>query len=149
MFFALIAPRLFALRNWTMIEKNSGLVKNAALILLLVSLFILDDILIYLLFKNIYDWEVDLIYFGFGATIVLILNSGLAFAVLKIMRTRPTTGQQGMIGKKGVVLKAKNGEYQVRVQGEIWKSESREKLKVGDKVEIDSMDGLRLLVRKY
>ena len=149
MFFALIAPRLFALRNWTMIEKNPGLVKNAGLILLLVSLFILDDILIYLLFKNIYDWEVDLIYFGFGATFVLILNLGLAFAVLKIMRKRPTTGQQGMIGKKGVVLKAKNGEYQVRVQGEIWKSESREKLKVGDKVEIDSMDGLRLLVRKY
>ncbi|MCH6560115.1 NfeD family protein [candidate division KSB1 bacterium] len=132
-----------------MIEKKSGLIKNAGLILLLVSLFILDDILIYLLFKNIYDWEVDLIYFGFGATIVLILNLGLAFAVFKIMRKRPTTGQQGMIGKKGVVLKAKNGEYQVRVQGEIWKSESREKLKVGDKVEIDSMDGLRLLVRKY
>ncbi len=132
-----------------MIEKNSGLVKNAGLILLLVSLFILDDILIYLLFKNIYDWEVDLIYFGFGATIVLILNLGLAFAVFKIMRKRPTTGQQGMIGKKGIVLKAKNGEYQVRVQGEIWKSESRKKLKVGDKVEIDSMDGLRLLVRKY
>ncbi len=132
-----------------MIEKKSGLIKNAGLILLLVSLFSLDDILIYLLFKNIYDWEVDLIYFGFGATIVLILNLGLAFAVFKIMRKRPTTGQQGMIGKKGVVLKTKNGEYQVRVQGEIWKSESKEKLKVGDKVEIDSMDGLRLLVRKY
>jgi len=132
-----------------MIEKKSGLIKNAGLILLLVSLFILDDILIYLLFKNIYDWQVDLIYFGFGATIVLILNLGLAIAVLKIMHKRPTTGQPGMIGRKGVVLETKSGEYQVRVQGEIWKSESREKLKVGDKVEIDSMDGLRLLVRKY
>ncbi len=132
-----------------MIEKKSGLIKNAGLILLVVSLFILDDILIYLLFKNIYDWKIDLIYFGFGATIVLTLNLGLAFVVLKIMRKRPTTGQQGMSGKKGVVLKTKNGEYQVRVQGEIWKSESKEKLKVGDKVEIDSMDGLRLLVRKY
>ncbi len=132
-----------------MIEKNPGLIKNAGFILLLVALFVLDDILIYLLFKNIYDWKVDSIYFGFGATIVLALNLGLAFAVFKIMRKRPTTGQQGMIGKKGVVLKTRNDEYRVRVQGEIWKSLSHEKLKVGDKVEIESMDGLRLLVRKY
>ncbi len=132
-----------------MVEKNSGLTKSAGLVLLLTSLFVLDDILIYLLFKNIYDWKVDLIYFGFGTTIVLILNLGLAFAVFKIMRKRPTTGQQGMIGKKGVVLKTKNGDYQVRVHGEIWKSDSAETLSVGDKVIIDSMDGLRLLVRKY
>ena len=100
-----------------MIGKKSGLIKNAGLILLLVSLFIVDDILIYLLFKNIYDWEVDLIYFGFGATSVLILNLGLACAVFKIMHKRPTTGQQGMIGRKGVVLKSKNGEYQVLPSG--------------------------------
>ena len=130
-----------------MVEKNSGLTKSAGLVLLLTSLFVLDDILIYLLFKNIYDWKVDLIYFGFGATFVLALNLGLAFAVFKIMRKRPTTGQQGMIGKKGVVLKTKNDEYQVRVQGEIWKSRSPDKLKVGDKVVVDSMDGLCLIVR--
>ncbi len=108
----------------------------------------LDDILIYLLFKNIYDWKVNLIYFGLGATIVLALNLGLAFAVFKIMRKRPTTGQQGMFGKKGVVLKTKKGEYRVCVQGEIWKSESPDKLKVGDKVVVDSVDGLSLIVKK-
>ena len=130
-----------------MIEKKSGLIKNAGLILLLVSLFILDDILIYLLFKNIYDWGVDLIYFGFGATIVLTLNLGLAFAVFKIMRKRPTTGRQGMFGKTGVVLKIKNSEYWVRVHGEIWKSQSPDKLEIGDKVVIDSVDGLSLIVK--
>jgi len=73
---------------------------------------------------------------------------GLAVAVFKIMRKRPTTGQQGMFGKKGVVLKTKSGEYQIRVQGEIWKSRSPDKLKVGDRVVVDSVDGLSLLVRK-
>ena len=102
-----------------MVEKTSGFIKSAGFILLLVSLFIFDDILIYLLFQNFYDWEVDLIYFGFGATIVLALNFGLAFAVFKSMRKRPTTGRQGMFGKTGVVLKTKNDEYWIRVQGEI------------------------------
>jgi len=131
-----------------MIERNFGLTKSAGLILSFVSLFILDDIFIYLFFKNIYDWKVDLVYLGFGATIVFALNLGLAVAVFKIMRKRFTTGQQGMFGKKGVVLKAKKGEYQIQVQGEIWKSGSPDKLKVGDRVVVDSMDGLSLLVRK-
>ena len=130
-----------------MVEKTSGFIKSAGFILLLVSLFIFDDILIYLLFQNFYDWQVDLIYFGFGATIVLALNFGLAFTVLKSMRKRPTTGRQGMFGKTGVVLKTKNDEYWIRVQGEMWKSQSSDKLEIGDKVVIDSVDGLSLIVR--
>ena len=63
------------------------------------------------------------------------------------MRKRPTTGRQGMFGKTGVVLKTKNDEYWIRVQGEIWKSQSSDKLEIGDKVVIDSVDGLSLIVR--
>ncbi len=132
-----------------MLENNSSFIKSTGYLLLFLFLFILDDILIYLFFKNIYDWKVDWLYFGIGATLVLAFNLGLTLAVLKIMRKRPTTGQQGMVGKKGVVLKTQNAECQVRVQGEIWKSESKEKVKAGDRVVVDSMEGLRLFVRKY
>lgn len=122
--------------------------KTIVLIMVLTGLFMLDDVLIYFLLKNIYDLQVNLLLFGFAATLVIGLNLALALVVLKVMRQRPTTGQQGMTGKIGVVLKKIDGEGRVEVQGEIWRAESGERIGVGEKVVVEKMEGLLLRVKK-
>lgn len=122
--------------------------KKLIIIILLTAFFIFDDVLIYLLLKNVLDWKVKPLLFGLGATLVIGLNISLAVLVFNIMRKKPTTGQQGMIGKMGVVLKKINGEGQVQIHGEIWKAESDESIKVGDKVVVEKVEGLSLYVKK-
>ena len=125
-----------------------ALSKKIVFILLLTFVFIFDDVLVYFLFKNIYNWKINPLLFGIGVTIVTGLNVSLAVLVFRIMRKKPTTGQQGMIGKVGVVLKMVKGEGQVQVSGEIWNAESAEQIKVGEKVVVEKVEGLKLFVKK-
>ena len=122
--------------------------KNLALILLLTAIFIVDDVLIYFLLKNVFSWQTSPVIIAIGGTVVFLLNLSLALLVYRIMRKKPTTGQQGMIGKVGVVLQEIRGEGTVQVQGEIWKAESSERLKVGTRVVVDELEGLSLIVSK-
>ncbi|MFQ5825063.1 MAG: NfeD family protein [bacterium] len=122
--------------------------KKLLLIFILTGVFLLDDVLIYLLLKNIYNWKVNPLIFGFGATIVIGLNLSLALLVFKIMRKKPTTGQRGMIGKVGVVIRRINREAQVEIHGEIWKAECDTPIQVGDKVLVEKVEGLTLIVKR-
>ncbi|MFQ6113641.1 MAG: NfeD family protein [bacterium] len=122
---------------------------KVALIVLLTGVFLLDDVLIYLLLKNLFDLKIKPLPFGIGATIVLGLNFFLALVVFNIMQKKPTTGQQGMIGKTGFVIKRINGEGKVEIYGEIWKAECEEPLKVGEKIIVEKVEGLKLIVKKY
>ncbi len=123
--------------------------KKAGLIIILTIVFIFDDVLIYFLLENVYDWTVNPLYFGLGATIVLGLNLSLALLVFKIMRKKPTTGQKGMIGKTGVVLQKISREGKVRIQGEIWNAESQEQIRAGEKVIVEKVEGLTLHVKRH
>ncbi|MFQ5674545.1 MAG: NfeD family protein [bacterium] len=95
-----------------------------------------------------YAWEVSYLTFTLGAAVVFLFNIGLALAAFRIMRRQPTTGQEGMIGQVGVVLKKEPNTYLVRVRGEIWKSESAAQLRIGEKVVVENIDGLNLTIRK-
>ncbi len=69
--------------------------------------------------------------------------------VLKTHRKRITTGYQGLIGERGVVLNALKPEGQVLVHGEVWEAFSSEPLKKGDKIEvIEGGEGLILKVKQ-
>ncbi len=123
--------------------------KRYALISFLTLVFIGDDVLIYLLLKNLFDWRIDPILISLGGTLVVALNLAVALFAYRTMRSKPTTGQEGMIGKRGVVLKSKvKGRLQIQVQGEIWQAVSDEKVRAGDKVRIEDIEGLRLIVSK-
>jgi membrane-bound serine protease (ClpP class) len=83
-------------------------------------------------------------------TIVLI---GAFFVVLSTLafrayRTKPKTGMEGLIGSTGVVKQPLDPEGLVFVHGEYWRAVSEEKLELGDKVRVESADGLLLKVKK-
>ncbi|MFO7888947.1 MAG: nodulation protein NfeD [bacterium] len=82
---------------------------------------------------------------------VLFIALFFLFAVsmgLNAQRRKSVSGQDGIIGEKGVVVKMVNPEGQVEVHGETWRAESEEKLKKGAKVEVIGVDGLKIKVRK-
>jgi membrane-bound serine protease (ClpP class) len=70
----------------------------------------------------------------------------LVAAGLRAQKRRVTTGRQGLIGARAVVVeRLPNGR--VVLGGEIWSARSDSPLDVGSEVEITGMDGLRLRVR--
>lgn len=68
---------------------------------------------------------------------------------LKAQRRKTVTGFAGMIGEEGLVIsEIKPGQIgQVHVHGEIWKATSEDKLKVGEKIEVESFSNWILKVK--
>jgi membrane-bound serine protease (ClpP class) len=60
---------------------------------------------------------------------------------------QPTTGQEGLIGKRAKVVTPISREGKVFVHGEYWNAESDEAFEVGDTVEIVSVSELMLKVK--
>ncbi|MFQ5709687.1 MAG: NfeD family protein [bacterium] len=124
------------------------LLKRVTWISLLTFVFIIDDVLIYLLLKNLFRWQVNVFLLGTGTTVVLGFNLLLAILVYKALRKRPTTGQEGLIGTIGVAKSRIAPEGQIEVRGELWKAESPETIEAGQKVVVEEVHGLRLVVKK-
>lgn len=124
------------------------LLKKVLTVFSLLIVFLIDDVLIFLLLQDIFDWHVPVVLLTVGGGVVVAMNLGLAILVYRIMQKRPTTGRSGMIGKIGVVIKAINGEGRVRIGGEIWKAESAEEIRVGEKVIVEKVQGLSLNVSR-
>lgn len=66
--------------------------------------------------------------------------------VIRARKARVTTGVSAMIGAKGVVRTAINGEAQILVQGELWRATSQEELMPGTEVVVTRVNGLTLEV---
>lgn len=66
--------------------------------------------------------------------------------VIRARKARVTTGASAMIGAKGVVKMAINGEAQMLVQGELWRATSQEELMPGTEVVVTKVNGLTLEV---
>lgn len=113
----------------------------------LALLFVVDDVLVYALFRNLSDWQVHPLLLGSGVSVVLLLNVLLALAVVRVLSRRPTTGAEGMVGRLGVVRKAERRHAWVEVRGETWRAVSRQRLRVGEEVVVVAVDGLTLEVR--
>ncbi len=122
--------------------------KKFVLLILLTGFFLIDDLLLYLLFVNVYDWHVRLLLLGLASTIVLAGNFLLAVVVLRILRKRPTTGAPGMIGKVGGVIRKNRGDLWVNVQGEIWRAVSAQPLRRGERIRVVEVQGLSLVVER-
>jgi membrane-bound serine protease (ClpP class) len=68
---------------------------------------------------------------------------------LKAQRRKTVTGFTGMIGEEGLVISEIKPRQigQVHVHGEIWKATSDDKLKVGEKIEVESFSNWILKVK--
>ncbi len=83
----------------------------------------------------------------------LAIATGLVFAVaaglsVRTLRRRPTTGREGMVGEKGLAKTAVDPKGTVDVHGELWNAVSDAPIAAGDAVEVLSVEGLLLKVRK-
>ncbi len=63
--------------------------------------------------------------------------------------TKVSTAGKGMIDEKGYIeQKLKKDLYLVHIHGELWKGESEDVLKIGDKVIVEDIDDLTLKIKK-
>ena len=78
--------------------------------------------------------------------VIFLLN-----AVMRVHRKRALGGQEGLIGEKGDVQVTifPDKEGKVMIQGGLWNATADEEIKEGEKIIVDSVDGLLLKVRSY
>ncbi|TFH00868.1 MAG: nodulation protein NfeD [Calditrichales bacterium] len=77
-------------------------------------------------------------------TLFFLFAAGFA---IRTLRTKPTTGKEGMIGEQGVALENLAPTGQVQIHGEIWKATSQNKIKKGQRVAVESVDKHHLLLK--
>ncbi len=67
--------------------------------------------------------------------------------VVKSHRTRPVSGIDGLIGAEGIARTNIEPGGEIFIHGEIWKAESGDMIKKGDKIIVEKIDGLKVRVR--
>ncbi len=91
------------------------------------------------------DWRVALAA-AITTGVFFFFAMGMA---LKAKMSKPTTGKEGLIGEKGVVITDLTPEGQVRLHGEIWTAYSDEPIPAGQKIQVVAVDGMSLKVKKF
>lgn len=86
------------------------------------------------------------------ATVVILTVLFFFFAItmgIKAQRRKPTTGAEGIIGEIGIAISDLDPAGEVRVHGEIWKSESiAGKIESGQTIKVEGISHLKLKVSK-
>lgn len=95
---------------------------------------------------------------GYGVARSLVFQAGLSFAlllfalsvlVLRSHRRPVRTGQEGMIGERGVALSTVGATGSVRVHGEQWSARTEgPPIGVGESVEVVAVEGLVVTARR-
>jgi membrane protein implicated in regulation of membrane protease activity len=82
----------------------------------------------------------------------LLVSAAMTWFMRASMRRRAVTGAEGLIDKDAkVISQSRSGNdvaYLVEVKGELWSATSADALKIGDKVKITAMDGIKLIVKR-
>jgi membrane-bound serine protease (ClpP class) len=88
-------------------------------------------------------WSLLPVILAFAAFTVAIVR-----LVVQAQKRKPRTGAEGLVGKPGEAETDLDPEGWVLVQGERWRARSGERVSCGESVEVLSVEGLRLRVRK-
>ena len=131
---------------------NIKLIKRTVAGWLKIIIFLLDDaaaLLLIMLLLRFLKIQIPLPI----VILLAILVGAFVFivhkAVIPDFHRRPVTGQEGMIGLEGRVIKTLTPVGTVTVGGECWRAKSvNGNVGVGESVEIVGVDGLTLKVRR-
>jgi membrane-bound serine protease (ClpP class) len=139
---------------------------GAILILLAIGLFILElNVTSYglltiagiasFIIGSLILFDSDLPGFGisimsiFAAVLVIIgIMFGIVRSVMKAHKGTVVTGSEGLIGLIGTAYSDISQTGKVKVRGELWNAKSGEPIKKNDPVEVVSVEGLTLTVKK-
>lgn len=84
--------------------------------------------------------------------IVILTSAFFVFAItfgIKAQKKKIATGQEGIVGERGMAISNLNPEGEVKVHGEIWIAESTEgDIRKGSYIVVTEIQNLRLKVRK-
>ncbi|MCH8157549.1 MAG: nodulation protein NfeD [Nitrospinae bacterium] len=80
--------------------------------------------------------------------VTILLSAGIVYLASRSAGLRAITGLEGLIGETGVVKTELNPEGSVFVHGEVWNAKSDSPIPGGEKVVIESVEGLKIKVRK-
>lgn len=125
-----------------------GIVAMFIAILALTVLLLSDDLLLFILFDSFGSMQVDLSLRLTVALVLTILNIGLAIFAFSILKKKPETGADAMIGMKATVARATETETWIKVRGELWRAQCAHTLHVGEEVQVTGIDGLILHIEK-
>jgi membrane-bound serine protease (ClpP class) len=83
--------------------------------------------------------------------VVLFSAAFFLFALIMVVRAhrrRPTTGKEGLVGRKGVATTDLRPEGVVEIRGELWNAVAEETIKAGEKIQVKKMEGMTVKVIK-
>jgi membrane-bound serine protease (ClpP class) len=69
-------------------------------------------------------------------------------AVFRAHRRQPATGREGLVGQAGVARTRLNPDGLIFIRGEIWNATCGEGVEPGEQVQVTSVAGLKLKVKK-
>jgi membrane-bound serine protease (ClpP class) len=76
-----------------------------------------------------------------------LISLGILYLAAKSQKHRAISGMEGLIGAQGIVKADLDLSGSVLIHGEIWNAESDVKIEAGEKVIVNSVDGLKLKVK--
>ncbi len=94
---------------------------------------------------------------GFSVPWATIIGVGLfvlgfVFILIRLgllaHKGKVVTGAEGMVGEKGTVIRGFEERGQVQIHGEIWSAQSDVPLKRGDRIAVEKLEGMVLIVKK-
>jgi membrane-bound serine protease (ClpP class) len=88
-------------------------------------------------------WKLLPVILVFAAFVIALVR-----LVVQAQRRRAQTGAEGLVGRQGQAETDLDPDGWVVVQGERWRASAAEPLPRGEKVEVQSVEGLKLRVRK-
>lgn len=80
--------------------------------------------------------------------LTFLFSGGIAYLATRSHGMQVTTGMEGLVGEKGRVTSELNPEGSVFLHGETWRAECGEHIAVGESVRVESVEGLKVKVRK-
>lgn len=118
-----------------------------------VIVFLLDDmiaLIIIILILHFLEIQIPLPIIITAAILIGILLFIIHRAIIPDFRRKPVTGQEGMIGLQGSVIKTLSPIGTVIVEGEHWKAKSvdGQVIRSDESIEVVGVDRLTLLVRR-